>query len=126
MTALAVTDTLVASAGRDATLARAQITAGVPGTAETTTIPTAAVAIMLSESSVRAVTRTGAAIRWSAGPPIVEIDHGVRDGVAIPRSSKWIEAFDDGTYVIAETRARSFDELRAVITSATTYVLAHP
>jgi hypothetical protein len=125
VTALAVSDTEIASAGRDSTLAHAQIVGGHPTAAATTTIPTAAIAIVLANDALRAVTRTGAAVRWSANAaPIVEIDHGVRDGAALP-GSRWIEAFDDGTFVIADTRVRSLAELHAAISSATTYHLAH-
>jgi WD40 repeat protein len=125
VTALAVTDTAIASAGRDATIARARIVDGIPAAAETTTIPASAIALALAaDGALHAVTRIGAAVRWSPdAPPIVEIDHGLRDGIGIPGSPRWVQAFDDGTYVIADTRTRSLDELRAALDAATTFQL---
>ena len=125
VTALAVTDTAIASAGRDATIARAPIANGLAGTAEVAAIPAAATALAIAgDGTVRAVTRTGAAVRWSAGAaPVVEIDHGLRDGAQLTSSASWIEAFDDGTFVVAETRARSFDELRGAVGQATSFTL---
>ena len=125
VTALAVSETAIAAAGRDATLSRATITNGVAGTAETTSIAAAATALALAgDGTVRAVTRAGAGVRWSPGAsPVVEIDHGLREGAQIPSSASWVEAFDDGTFVVAETRVRSFDELRGVVGRATSFTL---
>ncbi|HEY0254862.1 MAG TPA: hypothetical protein VGC41_25225, partial [Kofleriaceae bacterium] len=118
VTALAVAGQTVVSAGRDAELARVS-----PTGAEVVKLPNAALAVSIDASgTVRAVTRTASAIRWNVGgPPAVEIDHGVRDGVG--SGERWIEAFDDGTFVVADTRVRSFDELRAAIRAATTFAL---
>ena len=74
--------------------------------------------------TVHAVTRSGAAIRWPVGAnPVVEIDHGVRDGVG--RGAHWIEAFDDGTFIVADPEVRTFGELHAAISAATTFKLPH-
>jgi len=125
VTALAVSDTAIVSAGRDATIARARVVGKTPSAADTTTLPASAIALSLTgDGALHAVTRTGAAVRWSPGaPPVVEIDHGLRGGVGIPGAPRWVQAFDDGTYVIADTRTRSLDELRAVVDGATTFQL---
>ena len=54
--------------------------------------------------------------------PAVEIDHGVRDGAGGP-TGRWIESFDDGTFVVADLEMHSFAELHAAIRAATTYKL---
>ena len=121
VTALAVTDTAIASAGRDAKLVRARIVNGVAEPAETASLAMAVTALALApDGTLRAVTRTGAGVRWSVGAaPFVEIDHGLRDGASLPRTADWVEAFEDGTLVISDTRQHSLDELRAVVTHAT-------
>ncbi|MFT3699276.1 MAG: serine/threonine-protein kinase [Kofleriaceae bacterium] len=116
VTALAVAGQTIVSAGRDADLAR--VTANG---AEVVKIPNAALAVSIDASNtVRAVTRTAAVVRWAAGgTPVVEIDHGVKDGVGV--GERWIEAFDDGSFVVADTRERTFDELRVAIRAATSF-----
>jgi hypothetical protein len=118
VTALALAGDAVVSAGRDATLARAHLGGG---RGDSTTIPMAAIALAVDDDgTVHAVTRSGAAVRWgAAGKAVVEIDHGMRDGVHVPGSSRWIEAHDDGTFVVAESRPRSLAALRDTIAAST-------
>ena len=124
VTALAMSSTAIVSAGRNATLARAAIVGGAIRPAEVATIPNAAIAVAIDDHDiVRAVTRNSAAIRWSPNQaPAVEIDHGVRDGAGSP-SGRWIESFDDGTFVIADQGIHSFADLNSAIRAATTYKL---
>ncbi len=124
VTALATSATSIVSAGRDATLARAAVVRGAIRPAEVAPIPNAAVAVAVDDQGiVRAVTRNSAAIRWSPNQaPAVEIDHGVRDGAGSP-AGRWIESFDDGTFVMADLEIRSFAELNATVRAATTYKL---
>ncbi|MEO6774068.1 MAG: serine/threonine-protein kinase [Kofleriaceae bacterium] len=129
VTALVVSPGAIVSAGRDATLSRSLVAAAGPDRSgpiepgQTTQIPNAALAVGVDDrGTVRAVTRNGAAVRWNLGAnPVVVIDHGVRDGVG--RGARWIEAFDDGTLMVADTRAGTFDELHAAIRAATSYRL---
>ncbi|HEY6039979.1 MAG TPA: hypothetical protein VIV58_37110, partial [Kofleriaceae bacterium] len=131
VTALAASSAAIVSAGRDATLARALLAPGRPGRpgriepGQATHIPNAALAVGVDDrGTVHAVSRSGAAIRWAVGAnPVVEIDHGVRDGVG--RGAHWIEAFDDGTFIVADPQVRSFGELDAAISAATSFKLPH-
>ncbi len=124
VTALALGPAGIVSAGRDATLARAAIANGAIQPAEVARIPNAAMAVAIDEHGVaRAITRSSAAVRWSPGAaPTIEIEQGVRDAAA-SASGRWIEAFDDGTFVVADLEAHSFAELRAAVRAATTYAL---
>jgi WD40 repeat protein len=120
VTALATSKTTVASAGRDGVLARATFQALARG--ESVELHNAALALAVDDAgTVRAVLRTSAAVRWSTGAPAIEIDHGVRDGIG--SGDRWIEAFDDGTFVLADTRQRPFSELAAAIKNATSFQL---
>jgi WD40 repeat protein/predicted Ser/Thr protein kinase len=123
VTALAMSSAAIVSAGRDATLARALLAPGRIEAGQTTRIPNPALAVVADDhGTVRAVTRSEAAVRWMVGAnPVIEIDHGVHDGVG--RGGRWIEAFDDGTFIVADTQARTFDELHAAINAATSYKL---
>jgi hypothetical protein len=123
VTALAMSSAAIVSAGRDATLARALLAPGRIEAGQTTRIPNAALAVAADDrGTVRAVTRSEAAVRWTVGAnPVIEIDHGVHDGVG--RGARWIEAFDDGTFIVADTQTRTFDELHAAINAATSYKL---
>jgi WD40 repeat protein len=123
VTALAMSSAAIVSAGRDATLSRALLAPGRIDAGQTTRIPNAALAVAADDrGTVRAVTRSEAAVRWAVGAdPVLEIDHGVHDGVG--RGARWIEAFDDGTFIVADTQARTFDELHAAINAATSYKL---
>ncbi|HEY1812313.1 MAG TPA: serine/threonine-protein kinase [Kofleriaceae bacterium] len=127
VTALAATETEIASAGRDSMLVRARVRDGAIAPASTTPIPNAANAVGIDDDgTVRAITRTGIAIRWSpedGALPAIEIDHGLATAARVPTTAQWIEAFDDGTYVLTETQPRSFDELRHALAAATTYHL---
>ncbi|HEX4449881.1 MAG TPA: WD40 repeat domain-containing serine/threonine-protein kinase [Kofleriaceae bacterium] len=125
VTALAATATEIATAGRDAVLARARVTGSSIAPAEIAALPNAAnVVAIADDGSVRAVTRTGIGVRWaSAAEPAIEIDHGLSTAVRVPHSPRWLEGFDDGTYVLTDTQARSFDELRRTVAAATTYHL---
>jgi eukaryotic-like serine/threonine-protein kinase len=125
VTALAISHAAIVSAGRDAVLERSLLGPDRIATAETTTIPNAALAVGVDDhGTVRAVTRNAAAIRWNPGaPPVVEIDHGVRDGTGV--GARWVEAFDDGTFVVADSEIRSFDQLLAAVRAATTFQLPH-
>ena len=93
--------------------------------AETTPIPNAANVVGIDDDgTVRAVTRTGIGVRWSGDAvPAIEIDHGLATAARVPRSSRWLEAFDDGTYVLTDTQPRTFDELRRTVAAATTFHL---
>jgi WD40 repeat protein/predicted Ser/Thr protein kinase len=123
VTALAATATEIATAGRDAVLARARVTGSSISPAEVAHLPNAANVVAIDDDgSVRAVTRTGIGVRWDTEPEI-EIDHGLSTAVRVPHSPRWLEGFDDGTYVLTDTQARSFDELRRAVAAATTYHL---
>jgi len=125
VTALAASSAAIVSAGRDATLVRALVAPGRIEPGQPTHIPNAALAVGVDDhGTVHAVTRSEAAVRWSVGAnPVVEIDHGVHDGVG--RGARWIEAFDDGTFIVADSQVRTFDELHAAISAATTFKLPH-
>jgi|GEM_PF-3873748 len=61
-------------------------------------------------------------IRWNPNQaPAVEIDHGARRSGG--PTGRWIESFDDGTFVVADLEMHSFAELHAAIRAATTYKL---
>ena len=123
VTALAVSRGAIVSAGRDAVLARAMLGSERLAKTETVQIPNAALAIGVDDKGiVHAVTRNAAALRWSpAERPVIEIDHGVRDGTAA--GERWIEAFDDGTFVVANTAIGDFESLKAAVRAATTFQL---
>jgi WD40 repeat protein/predicted Ser/Thr protein kinase len=125
VTALAATATEIATAGRDAVIARARVTGSSIAPAQTAHVPNAANVVGIDDDgSVRAITRTGIAVRWSIdADPEIEIDHGLATAARVPHSQRWLEGFDDGTYVLTDTQARSFDELRRTIAAATTYHL---
>ncbi|MEO8845621.1 MAG: serine/threonine-protein kinase [Kofleriaceae bacterium] len=125
VTALAISHAAIVSAGRDAVLERSRLGPDRIEAAETTAIPNAALAVGVDDrGTVRAVTRNAAAIRWNPGePPVVEIDHGVHDGTGV--GARWVEAFDDGTFVVADSEIRSFDQLREVVRAATSFQLPH-
>ena len=104
-------------------LARARVTGSSIAPAEIAHLPNAANVVGIDDDgSVRAVTRTGIGVRWDTEPAI-EIDHGLSTAVRVPHSPRWLEGFDDGTYVLTDTQARSFDELRRAVAAATTYHL---
>jgi WD40 repeat protein/predicted Ser/Thr protein kinase len=113
----------IASAGRDAVVIRARLDASTP--AESATLPASAIALAVDDDGgVHAVIRTGAAVRWSIGAaPVVEIDHGVRDGVRLPDSRRWAIAFDDGPIVLDALAAPPIEELPGALARATSYVL---
>jgi hypothetical protein len=120
ITALAVTRAWIASAGRDGTIARAR--AG-SGDAETVTIGAAAVALAVDDdATLHAVTSAGAAVRWTTGSAVVEIEHGLVGGAPID-GTRWLEAFADGAAVIAHAHAGTLADLQAAIARATSYEL---
>jgi len=125
VTALAVSHSSIASAGRDAILTRSLLAADRIASAETTAIPNAALAVGVDDhGTVHAVTRNATAIRWSPGErPVVEIDHGVRDGTGV--GARWVDAFDDGTFVVVDPLIRSFEQLRVAVRAATSFQLPH-
>jgi eukaryotic-like serine/threonine-protein kinase len=125
VTALAATATEIATAGRDSVLARARVTGSSIAPTVTAHIPNAANVVGIDDDgTVRAVTRTGIGVRWSPDEePAVEIDHGLSTAVRVPHSARWLEGFDDGTYVVTDTQTRSFDELRRTLAAATSYHL---
>ena len=125
VTALDVTATEIATAGRDSLLARARVHGQQIAPAETTRLSTAANVVGVDDDgTVRAVTRTGIGVRWSSETgPTTEIDHGLAMAIRVPSSRQWLEAFDDGTYVLTDTQPRKFADLQQAITDATSYFL---
>jgi WD40 repeat protein len=121
ITALAVTDGYVVSAGRDLEVVRIPTT-GAPDKA---TLAAAAITLVVEDSgTIDAVTRTGAVVRWPvAGAPSTEIDHGVVAGERVPGTPQWVLAFDDGALVIASLRDAPLADLRTEIAKLTTFRL---
>ena len=123
VSALALARGWIATAGRDAVLVRVP----TDGSAlpDVTRIAAAAMRVAIDDDgTLHAITRTGAAVRWRRGqPPVMDVDHGVRDAARLSDRAAWLEAFDDGTLVLETLSTRSFDELRAAVSRATSYRL---
>jgi hypothetical protein len=118
VTALAVARDAVVSAGRDAALIRSGL-----GARAATTLRDEAKALALTDDGwLYAVTRTGAAVRWTDGAASVEIEHGARGVAALP-ASRIAVALDDGAIVIRTVQPRSLAELAATLAHATSYAL---
>ena len=119
------TATEIATAGRDSLLSRARVDGSTIEHAVTTPIPSAANIVGIDDDgTVRTVTRTGVGVRWSGNAaPAIEIDHGLAMAARVPKSARWLEAFDDGTYVLTDTQPRTFAELQRAVAAATTYHL---
>ena len=125
VTALAVSHAAIVSAGRDAVISRSLLGVDHIAMPDVAKLPSAALAVGVDDrGTIHAVTRMASAIRWSpAGEPVTEIDHGVKDGAGV--GGRWVEAFDDGTFVVADPEIRSFDQLRAAVRAATSFQLPH-
>jgi hypothetical protein len=121
VTALSVERDWIASAGRDATIARAPRGGGPT---ETVQLGAAAVALAVDDNgAVHAVTRAGGELRWARTAANVELEHGALGGVRLPGVPRWVVAFDDGA-LVTDLRAASFEELQQFVSATTTYALS--
>jgi len=120
VTALAVDNTHVVSAGRDQQLVRTTLDGGAEHVVLTSAATTLALA---TNGTVFALTREGAVLRWErGGEPIIEIDHGVIAAAPID-ASRWVLGFADGAIVVVGLGPVSLGDLRARIAALTTYRL---
>ncbi|HEY4056578.1 MAG TPA: serine/threonine-protein kinase [Kofleriaceae bacterium] len=112
ITALAVDDRAVTSAGRDSTVIRTSSN----GTNTSVTLHSAATQLASTDSATYAITRAGALERWTGTRATVEIDHGAH--AALRSNGRWIYAVDNAI-VLADPSARPFAELRSALSAAT-------
>ncbi len=123
ITALAIGPHHVVSAGRDARVIRVPLG---DGPAVTTTLASSAIALAIDASGdVHAVTRDGAVERAGSERGAIELDHGVRAGVALS-ANRWVLAHDDGSLVIVPLSMNRPDTLGTAIARATRYTLPAP
>ena len=114
----------IATAGRDAIVARAALASGASGTAQLQ-LSSAAVALAVgSDGTVHAVTRTGAVERVGMGDAraATEVDHGATAALAIG-GGRWVVAHDDGAIVATDFRDRAIAALTPALAAATHYRL---
>jgi len=110
----------LASAGRDARVVRSER----GGTTVEVILPAAATALALDDAGgIHAVTRAGAVVRWAAGAPVIEIDHGARAAVRLPGEDRWALALDDGAVFVGDLGARDLRALAEKVVRATSYRL---
>jgi WD40 repeat protein len=125
ITALAfdVSGRWLGAAGRDGRVTRVAIHGGAAGKAESIALTAAATALAFAPAGdLFAVTRAGGVERWSPPQqPVVEIDHGIHDGVALPGQTKWALAFDDGTVFLSALSWPPLGEFPAALARATSY-----
>jgi WD40 repeat protein len=125
VSALAIDRGWLASAGRDAKVARAPLANGNLGAVESATLPAGATRVVLDDTgAVHALLRSGAVARWSTGgTPIITIDHGARDVARARAEPAWAVAFDDGTLLALPLAPRTLPALRARLADATMFRL---
>jgi serine/threonine protein kinase/WD40 repeat protein len=112
VTALAVDDKAVTSAGRDSRLIRSPR----QGSSSSVGLHSAAMQLAVTETATYAITRAGALERWDRAGAFVEVDHGAH--AVIDVAGRWLYAVDRAI-VFADPRVRRFDELRSALSSAT-------
>ena len=119
------TGTWIATAGRDANVARASLAPGATGGAQLQ-LPAAAVALAVaSDGTIHAVTRTGAVERVGAGDDAratTELDHGATAALSIG-DGRWVVAHDDGAIVATDFTARAIAGLAPALAATTHFQL---
>ncbi|HEY1553185.1 MAG TPA: serine/threonine-protein kinase [Kofleriaceae bacterium] len=123
--ALDTTGTWLATAGRDAIVARASLAPGATAGAAELPLSSAALALAVSsDGTIHAVTRTGAVERVDNGDRghTIEIDHGATTALAIA-GNRWLVGHDDGAIIASDAVARDLSALAPALASATRYRL---